>query len=97
MPAKRTPTKAKPHQVFGQAPQSSKMFRAGLHARVSANDQQTVHAMREYTARRGWTIAIQVRAVGSKVVQRQVRETLLKAARHRDIKEAVLDTYCNLK
>ena len=39
------------------------MFRAGLYARVSTNDQQTLpmqsRAMREYAARRGWTIAVQ--------------------------------------
>ena len=43
------------------------MFRAGLYARVSTNDQQTLamqnRAMREYAGRRGWTIAIQVREV----------------------------------
>ena len=43
------------------------MFRAGLYARVSTNDQQTLpmqsRAMREYAARRGWTIAVQVREV----------------------------------
>src|SRR5216684_3637904 len=37
-----------------------KMLRAGLYARVSTNDQQTLamqnRAMREYAARRGWTI-----------------------------------------
>ena len=45
------------------------MFRAGLYARVSTNDQQTLpmqsHAMREYAARRGSATAIQVREVGS--------------------------------
>jgi len=37
------------------------MLRAGLYARVSTNDQQTLamqnRTMREYTARRGWIIA----------------------------------------
>lgn len=65
------------------------MFRAGLYARVSTNDQQTLpmqsRAMREYAARRGWTIAIQVREVGSGAVQRQAREKLLEAARRREI------------
>jgi DNA invertase Pin-like site-specific DNA recombinase len=41
------------------------MLRAGLYARVSTNDQQTLalqnRALREYAARRGWTIALQVR------------------------------------
>ncbi len=65
------------------------MFRAGLYARVSTNDQQTLpmqsRAMREYAARRGWTIAIQVREVGSGAVQQQAREKLLEAARRREI------------
>ena len=45
------------------------MFGAGLYARVSTHDQQTLlmqnRAMREYTARRGWAIAMQFREVGS--------------------------------
>jgi DNA invertase Pin-like site-specific DNA recombinase len=65
------------------------MFRAGLYARVSTNDQQTLpmqnRAMREYAARRGWTIAMQVREVGSGAVQRQAREQLMEAARRREI------------
>ena len=65
------------------------MFRAGLYARVSTNDQQTVHlqirALREYTVRRGWTIALQVKEVGSGASQRQLREKLLEAARRREI------------
>ena len=51
------------------------MFRAGLYARVSTNDQQTLamqnRAMREYAGRRGWIIALQVREVGSGATQRQ--------------------------
>ncbi|HUD99565.1 MAG TPA: recombinase family protein [Bryobacteraceae bacterium] len=65
------------------------MFRAGLYARVSTNDQQTLamqsRAMREYAARRGWTIALQVREVGSGAVKREARERILEAARRRDI------------
>jgi DNA invertase Pin-like site-specific DNA recombinase len=65
------------------------MFRAGLYARVSTNDQQTLamqnRAMREYAARRGWTIAIQVREVNSGVAKREAREKLLEAARRREI------------
>ena len=49
--------KAKSRGVFGQARKAAKMFRAGLYARVSTNDQQTPpmqsRAMREYAARRG--------------------------------------------
>ena len=65
------------------------MLRAGLYARVSTNDQQTIplqiRALREYTARRGWTIALQVKEVGSGASQRQLREKLLEAARRREI------------
>jgi DNA invertase Pin-like site-specific DNA recombinase len=43
------------------------------------------HAMREYAARRGWTIAMQVREVGSGAAKRQAREKLLEAARRRQI------------
>src|SRR6267154_1615728 len=89
MPAKQASPKAKSDNVFGQARKSTKMFRAGLYARVSTNDQQTLpmqsRAMREYAARRGWTIAMQVREVGSGATQREAREKLLEAARRREI------------
>lgn len=42
-------------------------------------------ALREYAAKRGWTIALQVKEVGSGASQRQLRETLLDAARRREI------------
>jgi DNA invertase Pin-like site-specific DNA recombinase len=65
------------------------MFRAGLYARVSTNDQQTLamqnRAMRDYATRRGWTIALQVREVNSGAAKREAREKLLEAARRRDI------------
>jgi putative DNA-invertase from lambdoid prophage Rac len=65
------------------------MFRAGIYARVSTHDQQTIplqiRALREYAARRGWTIALQVKEVGSGASQRQLREKLLDAARRREI------------
>jgi DNA invertase Pin-like site-specific DNA recombinase len=65
------------------------MFRVGLYARVSTQDQQTLpmqnRAMREYAARRGWTITMQVREVGSGAAQREAREKLLEAARRRKI------------
>ena len=65
------------------------MFRAGLYARVSTNDQQTLamqnRAMREYAGRRGWMIALQVREVNSGAVRRQAREKVLEAARRREI------------
>jgi putative DNA-invertase from lambdoid prophage Rac len=42
-------------------------------------------AMREYAARRGWTVVMQVRDVNSGAVQRQAREKLIEAARRREI------------
>jgi putative DNA-invertase from lambdoid prophage Rac len=87
--AKQASEKAKSHGVFGQARKQPKMFRAGLYARVSTSDQQTIplqiRALREYTARRGWTIALQVKEVGSGASERHLREQLLEAARRRDI------------
>ena len=65
------------------------MFRVGLYARVSTNDQQTIpmqiRAMREYAAKRGWTVVAQVKEIGSGASQRQLREQLLEAARRREI------------
>src|SRR6267143_245210 len=89
MAAKRASEKAKSDNVLGQSRKPSKMFRAGLYARVSTNDQQTLpmqsSAMREYAARRGWTITAQVREVGSGAAKREAREKLLEAARRREI------------
>jgi putative DNA-invertase from lambdoid prophage Rac len=89
MPMKWAFQKAKLDHVFGQRRKSAKMFRAGLYARVSTNDQQTLamqnRAMREYAGRRGWIIALQVREVNSGAVQREAREKLLEAARRRQI------------
>ena len=89
MPAKQAFPTAKSGNVFGQRRKPSKMFRAGLYARVSTNDQQTIplqsRALREYAARRGWTVAIQVREVGSGAAKREAREELLDAARRREI------------
>lgn len=42
-------------------------------------------AMREYAARRGWTIALQVKEVGSGASERQMRAKLIEAARRREI------------
>ena len=41
--------------------------------------------MREYSASRGWTIALQVKEIGSGASQRERREQLLEAARRREI------------
>src|SRR5512135_275607 len=89
MPRKRVPQHPKSDHVFGQARKGSKMLRAGLYARVSTNDQQTLamqnRAMREYAARRGWTIVLQVQEVNSGAIKRQAREKVLEAARRREI------------
>jgi DNA invertase Pin-like site-specific DNA recombinase len=89
MPAKQASEKTKSARVFGHAQKQPKMFRAGLYARVSTNDQQTIplqiRAPREYAGRRGWTIALQMKEVGSGASQRQLREKLLGAARRREI------------
>ena len=54
MAAKRAFPKAKSANVFDQARKQPKMFRAGLYARVSTNDQQTtplnLRSLREYAA-----------------------------------------------
>jgi putative DNA-invertase from lambdoid prophage Rac len=93
MPAKQAFPKAKSGNVFGQARKPSKMLRAGLYARVPTSDQQTLamqsRAMRDYAARRGWTVVMQIREVNSGAAQREARERLLEAARRREI-DAVL-------
>jgi putative DNA-invertase from lambdoid prophage Rac len=89
MPVKQGPGIKKSGRVFGQGQKTARIIRAGLYARVSTMDQQTLpmqnRAMREYAVRRGWTIALQVKEVGSGATQRQLREKLLEAARRREI------------
>jgi putative DNA-invertase from lambdoid prophage Rac len=89
MAAKRASENAESHNVFGQARKPAKMSRAGVYARVSTNDQQTIplqiRALREYAVRRGWTVALQIKEIGSGASQRQLREKLLQAARRREI------------
>jgi DNA invertase Pin-like site-specific DNA recombinase len=89
MAAKRASAAVKPPRVFGQRQAPAKMFRAGLYARVSTHDQQTLplqmRAMREYAAKRGWTIAVQIKEVGSGAAERELRQKLLDAARRREI------------
>jgi len=70
MGEKRVSRKTKSPRVFGHPPHRAKTpFRAGLYARVSTQDQQTIpmqtRALREYATRRGWTIALQVKEIGS--------------------------------
>jgi DNA invertase Pin-like site-specific DNA recombinase len=44
-----------------------------------------MRALREYAARRDWTVALQVREVGSGAAERKAREQLIEAARRREI------------
>src|SRR2546426_4788370 len=86
MAEKRASRKPKSPRVFGHSPRRAQTpLRAGLYARVSTRDQQTIplqtRAMREYATRRGWRIALQVKEIGSSAVQRERREQLLEAAR----------------
>jgi DNA invertase Pin-like site-specific DNA recombinase len=89
MPVKRTSNEAKSQRVFGHARKQSKMFRAGLYARVSTLGQQTLpmqmRAMRDYATKRGWTIAMDVKEVGSGAIAREQRQQLIDAARRREI------------
>src|ERR1035437_3264760 len=89
MPVKQSSGIKKSGRVFGQGQKAAKTIRVGLYARVSTLDQQTLpmqnRAMREYAVRRGWTIAMQVKEVGSGASQQQMREKLLEAARRREV------------
>src|SRR3989442_11376957 len=90
MGQKRVVSSSKSGRVFGHPSAGSKtMLRAALYARVSTHDQQTIalqtRAMRDYSARRGWTIVWQVKEIGSGASQREKREELLEAARRREI------------
>ena len=75
-----------PKGVFGQG---GKALRAGLYARVSTHDQKTLPlqllVMRDYAEKRGWTAAVEVQDVGSGATTRPQRETLIAAARRREI------------
>jgi hypothetical protein len=66
-----------------------KTLRAGLYARVSTHDQQTLpmqlRTMRAYAKQRGWSIGMEVRDVGSGANVRPQREAMLKAARRREL------------
>jgi putative DNA-invertase from lambdoid prophage Rac len=94
VPVKQGSGSRKSGKVFGQGQKTDKMVRAGLYARVSTQDQQTLpmqsRAMRDYATRRGWNIAIQVKEVGSGATQRQRREELMLAVRRREIDVVVV-------
>ena len=69
-------------------------MRAALYARVSTHDQQTlgmqVDAMSAYIKGRGWKSARRVEDVGSGVKDRAGRESLMKAARRREVDAVVV-------
>jgi putative DNA-invertase from lambdoid prophage Rac len=90
MAAKRVSGEAKSKGVFGHpSGQAKTPLRVGLYARVSTDEQQTIplqiRALREYAARRGWTVAMQVKEIGSGASARQLREQIVEAARRREI------------
>jgi putative DNA-invertase from lambdoid prophage Rac len=64
-------------------------LRAGLYARVSTADQQTlpmqISAMSEYAERRGWTVVTTVQDINGGTKQRPKREELIKLARQRKL------------
>ena len=64
-------------------------MRVALYARVSTHDQQTlglqIAAMAAYIKDRGWSLARQVEDVGSGSKDRPGRDSLLKAARRREV------------
>jgi putative DNA-invertase from lambdoid prophage Rac len=69
-------------------------MRAGLYARVSTHDQQTlglqVEAMASYINDRGWDVARKVEDVGAGSKERLGREGLLRAARRRQVDVVVV-------
>lgn len=72
MPIKQAFPQTQSRRVFGHP------LRVGLYARVSTHDQQTlplqIRALREYAAKRGWTIVAQIKEAGSGASQRELRQ-----------------------
>jgi DNA invertase Pin-like site-specific DNA recombinase len=90
MGVKRASRKSKSPKVFDRPPRQAKTpLRAGLYARVATQYQQTIpmqtRALREYATRRGWTITVQVKEIGSGASPRERRAHLLEAARRQEI------------
>jgi putative DNA-invertase from lambdoid prophage Rac len=69
-------------------------MRVAIYARVSTHDQQTlgmqVEAMSAYLKNRGWIAASRIEDVGSGAKERPGRESLLMAARRREIDAIVV-------
>jgi DNA invertase Pin-like site-specific DNA recombinase len=64
-------------------------LRAGLYARVSTADQQTlpmqINAMTEYAQRRGWIVLTSVQDINGGTKYRPKREELIKMAKRRQL------------
>ncbi len=69
-------------------------MRAGLYARVSTHDQQTLglqaEVMSVYIKDRGWDVVKSIKDVGSGAKDRPGRESLLQAARRREVDVVVV-------
>lgn len=90
MGSKRTLPRSKSERVFGHPRRRTQTgLRAGLYARISTQDQQTLpmqsKTMKEYATRRGWQVVLQVKEIASGASQRESREKLMTAARRREI------------
>jgi putative DNA-invertase from lambdoid prophage Rac len=83
MPRKHSFPSSDSRRVFGHP------LRVGLYARVSTADQQTlplqIRTLREYAAKRGWSITAQIKEVASGAADRALRQQLVDAARRREI------------
>src|SRR5882672_10259069 len=79
MPTKQAVPPPRSRKVFGHP------LRVALYARVSTHDQQTlplqIRALREYAAKRDWTIVAQIREVGSGASRRGLRKSLIAPPR----------------
>lgn len=69
-------------------------LRAGLYARVSTADQQTlplqIEAMREYAEHRGWTVITEVQDINGGAKHRPKREELIQMAKQRKLDVVVV-------
>jgi putative DNA-invertase from lambdoid prophage Rac len=77
-------------EVFGHPSKDGKRtMKVGIYARVSTHEQQSlptqIKALRAYVQKRKWQLVMQVKEVGSGATQRPQRETLVQAARRREL------------
>ncbi len=88
VPTKQASQKVKSNNVFGQARRSARTFRAGLYARVSTNDQQTlamqIGAMQEHATRAAGRSPCRSTRLVPAQPKRQAREPLLDAVSRGD-------------